>query len=181
MANNSGSIYMFECSCCDLRWEAKSSIVGMKKCPECETTLFPKKVKKSDKHERIGAIRYECLTCENTDTDKVKRKYYSEVRLRSKCNGLSVDLFCSQKYKHLKSSDKTKESESVFNVVRESEALESLPIKTPAKPFNSIKVDVDIDVSDALKGLKAVERQAKKTARALKEVETITSKLTGGH
>lgn len=34
-----------------------------------------------------------------------------------------------------------------------------------------LTVKVDIDVSDALKGLKAVERQAKKTARALKEVE----------
>ena len=35
---------------------------------------------------------------------------------------------------------------------------------------------VDIDVSDALKGLKAVERQAKKTARALKEVGSLMSK-----
>lgn len=42
--------------------------------------------------------------------------------------------------------------------------------------FPSLKIDIDIDVSSALKGLKAVERQAKKTARALREVETLINK-----
>ena len=38
------------------------------------------------------------------------------------------------------------------------------------------KLTVDIDCSEALKGLKAVERQAKRTARALKEVESLMNK-----
>lgn len=35
----------------------------------------------------------------------------------------------------------------------------------------TINTSVSIDVSDALKGLKAVQREAKKTVRALREVE----------
>ena len=34
-----------------------------------------------------------------------------------------------------------------------------------------LSIKVEVDVSDALKGLKAVERQAKKAARALREVK----------
>lgn len=36
---------------------------------------------------------------------------------------------------------------------------------------NSESIKLNIDVTDALKGLKAVQREAKKTARALREVE----------
>lgn len=36
-----------------------------------------------------------------------------------------------------------------------------------------LTVKVNIDVSDALKGLKAVQREAKKTARILREVESM--------
>lgn len=37
-------------------------------------------------------------------------------------------------------------------------------------------VKVEIDVSDAIKGLKAVQREAKKTASALREVEHLSDK-----
>lgn len=39
------------------------------------------------------------------------------------------------------------------------------------KERKGLSIKVDIDVSDALKGLKAVERQAKKTTHSLREVE----------
>ena len=52
--------------------------------------------------------------------------------------------------------------------------------KPPAPPSqkkkNDLTVKVDIDVSDALKGLKAVQREAKNTARALREVEELSDK-----
>jgi len=41
------------------------------------------------------------------------------------------------------------------------------------KSANGLKIDVGIDVSEALKGLKAIQREAKKTARVLREVEEI--------
>lgn len=44
---------------------------------------------------------------------------------------------------------------------------------TQVEKRNIGKLSVEIDVSDALKGLKAVERQAKKTACALREVESL--------
>ena len=39
------------------------------------------------------------------------------------------------------------------------------------KDFSALTVKIDVDVSDALKGLKAVQREAKKTAKLLKEIE----------
>lgn len=39
------------------------------------------------------------------------------------------------------------------------------------KTIGDLSIKVDIDVSDALKGLKAVQREAKKTVRVLREVE----------
>lgn len=40
----------------------------------------------------------------------------------------------------------------------------------------TINLSVNIDVSEALKGLKAIQREAKKTARALREVEGMSPK-----
>jgi hypothetical protein len=45
------------------------------------------------------------------------------------------------------------------------------------KSIGTLKVDVDC--SDALRGLKAVTREAKKAAAALKELEEQQSKMTG--
>lgn len=42
--------------------------------------------------------------------------------------------------------------------------------------IGNIKVKVAVDVSDGMKALKALERQAKRTARALKEVESLSNK-----
>lgn len=41
---------------------------------------------------------------------------------------------------------------------------------------DALSIKVNIDVSEALKGLKAVQREAKKTARALREVEELSDK-----
>lgn len=43
-------------------------------------------------------------------------------------------------------------------------------------PSKGLTVKVDIDVSEALKGLKAVQRETKNTVRALKEVEELSDK-----
>lgn len=42
--------------------------------------------------------------------------------------------------------------------------------------MGELSIKVDIDVSEALKGLKAIQREAKKTARALREVEGMSPK-----
>ena len=60
-----------------------------------------------------------------------------------------------------------------------SESINKPPAPPPArskKMREGLSIKVDMDVSDALKGLKALERQAKKTIRALREVEEITNK-----
>lgn len=41
-----------------------------------------------------------------------------------------------------------------------------------SRELDGLKVKIDVDVSGALTGLKAVERQAKKATQALKEVES---------
>ncbi|MCM3665522.1 hypothetical protein M3204_13980 [Mesobacillus subterraneus] len=43
------------------------------------------------------------------------------------------------------------------------------------------QLTVDIDCSDALKGLKAITREAKKATEALKELEEQRRKLSGQH
>ena len=43
-----------------------------------------------------------------------------------------------------------------------------------SKKLGEISVKVDMDVSDALKGLKAVQREVRKTIKLLKEVETLS-------
>lgn len=45
-----------------------------------------------------------------------------------------------------------------------------------SKKLGEISVKVDMDVSDALKGLKAVQREARKTIKLLKEVDSLTNK-----
>lgn len=47
-------------------------------------------------------------------------------------------------------------------------------LSSQAKSMGKLTAEVSIDVSDALKGLKAVQREARKTAKELKEVESLT-------
>lgn len=42
---------------------------------------------------------------------------------------------------------------------------------------NSLKVKIDVDCADALKGLKAVTREAKNATAALKELEEQQNKI----
>lgn len=65
------------------------------------------------------------------------------------------------------------------------EKSESIELEVDSNKYNGgvdysnrkdLTVKVNIDVSDALKGLKAVERQAKKTSRSLREVAELTKK-----
>ncbi|QOY38790.1 hypothetical protein AWH56_005205 [Anaerobacillus isosaccharinicus] len=51
--------------------------------------------------------------------------------------------------------------------------------KGPKKKISVGTITVDIDVSNAIKGLKAVQREAKKATRALKEVEEMKLKYRG--
>ncbi|MET3658167.1 hypothetical protein [Sporosarcina psychrophila] len=117
-------------------------------CPVCRASLSPKNVmRKVDENEIVTHAKYECLSCEHTDIVRGKRKEYSEVQLCPKCNGLYVDIWKLEKYKHLKKKRKS---------------------------IGELKINMD--VSEALKGLKAVQREAKKTARALREVEGMSPK-----
>lgn len=70
------------------------------------------------------------------------------------------------------------ESKKRMDEHRQSVENKSIENNKPSAPpsqkkKNDLTVKVDIDVSDALKGLKAVQREAKKTVQALKEVDVI--------
>lgn len=57
------------------------------------------------------------------------------------------------------------------------EKRESIDAKKPPKPpvqkkSNNLEINVEINVSQAIAGLKAVQREAKETVKALKEVES---------
>lgn len=146
MADNQscGNIYVFECIECKSEFHTSDKVADGMNCPKCKGCLNPKNIKAADNGEKIGSVRYDCLSCGHNEIVRRARKHYSEIILCSKCNGLSVDMYKNSKYVHLAKRD---------------------------KPIGSRKVE--IDVSDAIKGLKAVERQAKKTTRALREVETL--------
>lgn len=145
MAEKSESIYVYDCQNAKCRSTIHTNNRKMDgaNCPVCRASLSPKDVmRKVDENEIVTHAKYKCLSCEHTDPVRGKRREYSEVRLCPKCNGLFVDIWNLEKYKHL---------------------------KPKRKPVGELKID--IDVSDALKGLKAVQREAKNTVRALREVE----------
>lgn len=47
--------------------------------------------------------------------------------------------------------------------------------------MTSTKIKLDVDTSEAIKNLKALQRVAKETVKALKEVEKEVSSLEGGN
>lgn len=100
----------------------------------------------SIENEVVTYAMYECLVCGHKEKIRGKRKDYSEVVVCPECNGAFIDTFKIMKYKN----------------------DNKLPSQ---KKNNELSVKVDIDVLDALKGLKAVQREAKRTARILKELE----------
>ncbi|CDQ39541.1 hypothetical protein [Virgibacillus salexigens] len=55
--------------------------------------------------------------------------------------------------------------------------LESLKTNDKTKGIDNLKIN--IDCSDTLKGLKAIQREAKKTAAALKELDSVTTETMG--
>lgn len=64
--------------------------------------------------------------------------------------------------------------DTILDLMREAEAREERKGNEAKKHLR-----VDIDCSDALKGLKAVQREAKKATAALKELEEQQKKVTG--
>ena len=145
MAKNSESIYVYECQNVKCRSVVHTDNRQMDggNCPSCRASLSSKNVmRKVDENEIVTHAKYECLSCEHTDIVSGKRKEYSEVQLCPQCNGLYIDAWKLEKYKHLK----------------------------PKRKSNG-ELKINIDVSEALKGLKALQREAKKTARVLKDVE----------
>lgn len=51
---------------------------------------------------------------------------------------------------------------------------------TESKGSRGLTVKVDVDVSEALTGLKALQREAKEATRALRELETQMNRMNGG-
>ncbi|MGE6515198.1 hypothetical protein [Lysinibacillus sphaericus] len=150
MANNklSGDVYIFECLNCKSEFHTKSKLCDGLNCPSCKGCLNPKGIEhKRDENEVVAYAKYECLSCNHSETVRGERKDYKEALFCPKCKGLFVDIWKIRNYEHL---------------------------RKPKTSVGSLKIG--IDVSNALKGLKAVERQAKNTVRALREVETITNK-----
>jgi hypothetical protein len=46
----------------------------------------------------------------------------------------------------------------------------------PHKPFGELTVKLDVDVADAIRALKALQREARKATQALRELETEVAK-----
>jgi Zn-finger nucleic acid-binding protein len=103
--------------------------------------------RESNQKELTLAV-YKCLCCNHSEHIRGKKEDYSEVKVCPKCNGAFVDTWKIAKYQ-----------------------------QSNSKNLSSLRVKIDIDCSDALKGLKAVTRAAKKATDALKELEEQQSKL----
>jgi hypothetical protein len=158
-----GKVTTLECMVCGYRevfTERQFKFTDGLRCNGCNGPVQPSITRlgenvrnrkmKHDENEIVTYAKYKCLSCDHGDFEKGKRKDYKEVLLCPKCNGLYVDSWKIHKYAHLKEKK------------------------------NSVgKLTVEIDVSEALKGLKAVQREAKKAAQALKEVEELKTKYRG--
>lgn len=146
MAENSESIKIYKCGNCDSVFHTKKELISDDLNCSSCGNIIHLRLIQSE-GEICASARYECFSCGHTDKVTCKKSDYDEVMPCPKCEGFFVDIWASGKYK-----------------------------RTVEKSKSIGKLKVDIDVSDALKGLKAVERQAKKTTRALREVEEINNK-----
>lgn len=99
-----------------------------------------------------------CMICGHRETFTERQFKTTDGYRCEKCNGPVGAVL-------------TKPGEEVKNRM-----MNKPPVPPSQKKSEGLSIKLDIDVSDALKGLKAVERQAKKTIRALREVEEITKK-----
>lgn len=63
------------------------------------------------------------------------------------------------------------------STTRQGEKLNNRRMKVKKNGNSSRKLTIDMDVSQVIKGLKAVQREAKKTIRLLKEVEELSLKI----
>lgn len=102
---------------------------------------------KRESNIKAGHVNYKCLDCGQISKRYLSKQEYYEVTACPNCEGKSVDLYKIAKY------------------------------KTDEKPSNSLKIKIDVDCTEALKGLKAVTRAAKKATVALKELEEQQKKI----
>jgi len=109
---------------------------------------------------KVTYTLFQCLRCEHTEKVSGNREDYSEVTVCPKCNGAIVDRWNIAKYK-LKHIDDVDWSSGKDHASR-----------------NAI---VNIDCSNTIKGLKAIQREARKATVALKELETIESKIESAY
>jgi DNA-directed RNA polymerase subunit RPC12/RpoP len=93
-------------------------------------------------------VVYECLDCGWIQKVEMKKEEYNEISVCPTCKGRFVDRWKKANY-----------------------------ISEPNPNKNSLKVKIDVDCADALKGLKAVTRAAKDATAALKELEEHQSKI----
>ncbi len=104
----SGDKYVYGCTNCVTEiWADKRNLEGSD-CIQvfCKGKLIPKRVDSFNKQEEIIThAKYTCFTCGHNDLVTGKRKDYQELRLCPCCNGLYVDIWKIDKYKHLKNEE----------------------------------------------------------------------------
>lgn len=98
----------------------------------------------------------ECMKCGYIEVFTERQFKFTDGLSCDVCNGPAIPVV-------------TRVGEEIRNRRMKKERKNSTPLK-------DLSIKIDIDVSDALKALKAVERQAKRTIRAIREVESLTIK-----
>jgi phage-related minor tail protein len=72
-----------------------------------------------------------------------------------------------------------KQSRAVFEDHKQKEGEAEVSYDGTRKPFGELTVKVDIDASDAIRALKALQREARKATQALRELESEAEELSG--
>lgn len=159
MADNmssEGKVSTLECMQCGFRevfTEQQFKLVDGLSCCKCNgpvkhsftkpnEELNNRRLKHRSGNEIVTYAMYHCLRCKHKERVRGKRKDYQEVTVCPKCNGAFVDRWKLDKY--------------------------TGGIDISNGPDLSV---IGIDFTDAIKGLKAVQREARKSVAALREVE----------
>lgn len=117
---------------------------------------------KKSREVKKGRAKFKCLVCDHKELMEVKKG--TEVMPCPKCNGAFVDVWYMHKYKKRPNPPKSYTSK----------------LGDSLSDVGEITAKLSIDCSDALTGLKAVQREARKATRSLKELEEQQKKVHYG-
>lgn len=138
------SKYIYGCIECGSEFKTENRGMDGANCPSCKGKLSPLRVDDYINYQEIVThAKYECLTCGHSDFVRGKRYEYQEVRLCPCCNGLYVDSWKVDKFKHLLCKEKDKGK--VIIELTEADKPPKVFIKGKRVPVNSLELNYKTD------------------------------------